>query len=351
MTSLTRNHHATKRFNNGARLKIANHHPMVIPTVIQSTDVNNNSNNSGAVLAHYEHAHPDSLLEALNDLRLSRQLCDVTIVVGQHEYPCHKNVLAAASPYFRAMFTTSEMCESSQPSVTLNGVDPDAMFELIEYAYTSEITICENNVQSLLSAANLLMMQAVRDACSSFFERFLDETNAIGINCFAELHGTQELTKKAKRFVLKKFSQVVQQDEWLHVSAQKVIEFIKEDDLRITSEDEVYEACLRWLNHAPEQRKNDFHSILQHIRLAFLSPYILMDKVATCKIIQEDATCRELFHEALKYHLLVDRRPEMVSINSRLKPRTCSELSEVLVFLGGEDERVVVRGVEVYNPE
>ena len=123
------------------------------------------------------------------------------------------------------MFATSEMCESSQSSVTINGIDPDAMSELIEYAYTcrshfhillqssssdclAEITICENNVQALLSAANLLMMQPVRDACSSFFERFLDETNAIGINCFAELHGTQELTKKAKRFVLKKFSQV-----------------------------------------------------------------------------------------------------------------------------------------------
>jgi hypothetical protein len=93
------------------------------------------------------------------------------------------------------------------------------------------------------------MMQPVRDACSSFFERFLDETNAIGINCFAELHGTQELTRKAKRFVLKKFSQVgriiemiflyknvfqvVQQDEWLHVSAQKIVEFISNsfDDL------------------------------------------------------------------------------------------------------------------------
>lgn len=52
------------------------------------------------------------------------------------------------------------------------------------------------------------MMQPVRDACSSFFERFLDETNAIGINCFAELHGTPELMKKAKRYILKKFSQV-----------------------------------------------------------------------------------------------------------------------------------------------
>ncbi|CAF1499619.1 unnamed protein product [Rotaria magnacalcarata] len=353
MTPFNRGHHTTKRFNNAARLKMATHYPVMTTPITSCSDINNNTNanNTGAVFAHYEHGHSDSLLEILNDLRLSRQLCDVTIVVDEHEYPCHKNVLAAASPYFRAMFTTSEMSESSQPAVTLNGIDSDAMSELIEYAYTSEITICENNVQSLLSAANLLMMQPVRDACSSFFERFLDETNAIGINCFAELHGTQELTKKAKRFVLKKFSQVAQQDEWLHVSAQKIVEFIKEDDLRVASEDEVFEACLRWLNHAPEQRKTDFHSILQYIRLAFISPYVLMDKVATCKIVQEDGICRELLHEALQFHLLVDRRSEMSTTNSRFKPRTCSELTETLVFLGGEDERVVVRGVEIYNPE
>jgi hypothetical protein len=49
-----------------------------------------------------------------------------------------------------------------------------------------------------------------------------------------------------------------------------------------------------------------------------------MDKVASCKVVQEDAICRELLHEALQYHLLIDRRSEMSSTNSRLKPRTCS---------------------------
>lgn len=92
ITPFNRSHHTTKRFNNAARLKMANHHPMVTTTVTSSSDINNNntSNNPGAVFAHYEHGHSDSLLEALNDLRLSRQLCDITIVVGQHEYPCHK---------------------------------------------------------------------------------------------------------------------------------------------------------------------------------------------------------------------------------------------------------------------
>jgi hypothetical protein len=95
MTPFTRSHHTTRRFNNAARLKMANHHPMITTTTIAPClDINNNnnntSNNSGAVFAHYEHGHSDSLLEALNDLRLSRHLCDITIIVDKHEYSCHK---------------------------------------------------------------------------------------------------------------------------------------------------------------------------------------------------------------------------------------------------------------------
>ncbi len=90
MTPFTRSHHTTRRFNNVARLKMANHHPMMTMNITPSLDINNNSNNPGAVFAHYEHGHSDSLLEALNDLRLSRHLCDVTIIVDKHEYSCHK---------------------------------------------------------------------------------------------------------------------------------------------------------------------------------------------------------------------------------------------------------------------
>lgn len=94
MTPFTRSHHTTRRFNNVARLKMANHHPMITPNITPSLDINNNNNNNstnpGAVFAHYEHGHSDSLLEALNDLRLSRHLCDITIIVDKHEYSCHK---------------------------------------------------------------------------------------------------------------------------------------------------------------------------------------------------------------------------------------------------------------------
>ena len=39
------------------------------------------------------------------DLRRQKQLCDVVIHIGNAEFCAHRVILAAASPYFRSMFT------------------------------------------------------------------------------------------------------------------------------------------------------------------------------------------------------------------------------------------------------
>lgn len=58
----------------------------------------------------------------------------------------HRAALAAASPYFYAMFT-GEMSESKQNVVILKEVDGDALELLIEYCYTAEVKVTEENVQ------------------------------------------------------------------------------------------------------------------------------------------------------------------------------------------------------------
>ena len=62
------------------------------------------------------------------------------------------------------MFTCN-MSESQQQTIPLKGVEPTIAAKLLDYAYTAEIIITQENVQSLLSAANLLEMLNVRDAC------------------------------------------------------------------------------------------------------------------------------------------------------------------------------------------
>ena len=39
------------------------------------------------------------------ELRRQKQLCDVVIHIGSAEFSAHRVILAAASPYFRSMFT------------------------------------------------------------------------------------------------------------------------------------------------------------------------------------------------------------------------------------------------------
>lgn len=72
-------------------------------------------------------------------------LCDVRLVADSVEVPAHKMVLASCSPYFHAMFTSFE--ESRQERIVLQGIDPQALQLLIDYVYSSEVHVTEENVQ------------------------------------------------------------------------------------------------------------------------------------------------------------------------------------------------------------
>lgn len=73
-------------------------------------------------------------------------MCDVILVAGATEIPCHKVILCACSQYFYAMFT-GNMAEAKANHITLQGIDPSALVLLIDFVYTSEIQVTEENVQ------------------------------------------------------------------------------------------------------------------------------------------------------------------------------------------------------------
>lgn len=51
-------------------------------------------------------SHAKSILNAMNSLRKSNTLCDITLRVDSTDFPAHRIVLAACSDYFCAMFTS-----------------------------------------------------------------------------------------------------------------------------------------------------------------------------------------------------------------------------------------------------
>ena len=113
--------------------------------------------------------HPKSVLEQINQLRRSNDFfCDIVLNVGTSRIKAHKIILCASSPYFRAMFT-NELAESKQNEITLRDIDENAMEILIDFCYTSKITVDEKTVQTVLPAACLLQVKKF-----SFFKNFLN---------------------------------------------------------------------------------------------------------------------------------------------------------------------------------
>jgi len=94
-----------------------------------------------------------NLLHGFSKLYRDSEFVDVTLVVGEREFRCHRNVLAISSPFFMALFSTA-MSESGQEKISLKELDQLTMELVLDYIYTGEVALAEDTVQDLLSAAN-----------------------------------------------------------------------------------------------------------------------------------------------------------------------------------------------------
>jgi len=289
--------------------------------------------------------HHTKTFEKLNELREQHLLCDVTVQVGNKNIPAHRAVLASASQYFHAMFT-GEMSESKQNVIILKEVDATALELLIEYCYTAEVTVTEENVQALLPAASLLQLTDVRTACCEFLKTQLHPTNCLGIMRFADLHLCKDLVSAAHSFIEQYFTDVVTSEEFLQLECWQVIEFISSDRLTVSTEEKVYEAVIRWIYYNENSRHQYLAELMQHVRLPLLSRDYLVEQVEMEPLIKKCFQCKDYLIEAMKYHLL--SRTQRMSIQTpRTKGRTPG-MPKVLYVVGGQAPKAI-RSVECYD--
>ncbi|KAL1115636.1 hypothetical protein AAG570_005926 [Ranatra chinensis] len=291
------------------------------------------------------HQHTLRAFDVFNMMRKQHLLCDVRLIAENVEIAAHKMVLAACSPYFHAMFTSFE--ESRQERIVLQGVDSYSLQLLIDYVYTSEVHVTEDNVQVLLPAANLLQLSDVRDACCDFLQSQLHPTNCLGIRAFADLHGCIELLTNAESFIEQHFSEVVECEEFLALSPQQVCKLICSDHLSVQSEEKVFECVVSWVNHDLETRHGHLAELMEYVRLPLLPQDYLVQRVEEEPLLKTNLQCKDYLIEALKYHLLKgDQR--LLFKTPRTKPRQPLGLPKVMLVVGGQAPKAI-RSVESYD--
>nr|QPF20446.1 Kelch-like ECH-associated protein 1 [Chilo suppressalis] len=225
-------------------------------------------------------------------MRSHHMLTDVVLEVGNELFHVHKVVLAAGSPYFKAMFT-SGLKESEMSRVRLQGVCPSAMAWLVYFMYTGKVRITEVTVCQLLPAATMFQIPNVIEACCAFLERQLDPSNAIGIANFAEQHACAELKQKANQFIERHFTQVCKEEEFLQLTLTELIALIRKDELNVREERDGYNAVIAWVKHDEDRRHSRMEHILQAVRCQYLTPRFLKEQMSTCAVLKKVPACRE----------------------------------------------------------
>uniref|UniRef100_A0A3P9KQN1 Kelch like family member 12 n=2 Tax=Oryzias latipes TaxID=8090 RepID=A0A3P9KQN1_ORYLA len=255
-------------------------------------------------------SHAKSILNAMNSLRKSNTLCDITLRVENTDFPAHRIVLAACSDYFCAMFT-SELAEKGKSFVDIQGLTASTMEILLDFVYTETVLVTVENVQELLPAACLLQLKGVKRACCDFLESQLDPSNCLGIRDFAETHNCLDLMQAAELFSQKHFSEVVQHEEFMLLSQTEVEKLIKCDEIQVDSEEPVFEAVLNWVKHNRKEREPYLPDMLEFVRMPLLTPRYITDVIDAEPLIRCSLPCRDLVDEAKKFHLRPELRSEM----------------------------------------
>ncbi|XP_025918949.1 kelch-like protein 3 isoform X5 [Apteryx rowi] len=293
-------------------------------------------------------SHMRKAFKVMNELRSKRLLCDVVIVAETVEMEAHRVVLAACSPYFCAMFT-GDMSESKAKKIEIKDVDGQTLRKLIDYIYTAEIEVTEENVQVLLPAASLLQLMDVRKNCCDFLQSQLHPTNCLGIRAFADVHACTELLQQANAYAEQHFPEVMLGEEFLSLSLDQVCSLISSDKLTVSSEEKVFEAVISWINYEKESRLEHMAKLMEHVRLPLLPRDYLVQTVEEEALIKNNNTCKDFLIEAMKYHLLPLDQRQLIK-NPRTKPRTPVSLPKVMIVVGGQAPKAI-RSVECYDFE
>ncbi|KAF7228584.1 kelch-like protein 3 isoform X2 [Nothobranchius furzeri] len=294
----------------------------------------------------FNQTHMRKAFHLMNDLRSKKLLCDVQLVADSVEVPAHRVVLASCSPYFCAMFT-GDMSESKAHQVEIRDVGGQTLRKLVDYIYTAEIEVTEDNVQVLLPAASLLQLMDVRQVCCEFLQSQLHPTNCLGIRAFADLHTCTQLLDQAHAYAEQHFCEVVQGEEFLGLSLQQVCCLISSDKLTVSTEEKVFEAMVSWIKHDKPARLEHMPKLMEHVRLPLLSRDYLVKIVEEEALIKNNNTCKDFLIEAMKYHLLPADQRHLIKTD-RTRPRTPVSIPKVMIVVGGQAPKAI-RSVECYD--
>ena len=182
----------------------------------------------------------------------------------------------------------------------------------MQFAYTGELRVDINNVETLYTTANYFKIEKVKGFCEEFIIENLTTENVIGVNQLGDFFTSAALIDGSNTFISNHFVDLstMANDEFLALEKDSLVSLLSRSDLVVNSEYDVWNAPKIWINHDQRNRGKFIFELLQKVRLSLVDLKDL-DIIAQYPLLASSTDCMNRIDDARKYKHKPLRRNEI----------------------------------------
>uniref|UniRef100_A0A1B6CBD2 Kelch-like protein diablo n=1 Tax=Clastoptera arizonana TaxID=38151 RepID=A0A1B6CBD2_9HEMI len=294
---------------------------------------------------HYKDVFwPQHFVLGLSILRDLNIFHDVQLIAEGKKIPAHRVILAASSVYFRGMFCTG-LKESSQNEIPIHDVDYEALEAVVNFFYTAEIKLTENNIYPVAHIVDLFGITSLRSVCSIYLMNSININNCVNVCIIAKMYNYLDVYNAALYHACKNFDRLLDNDDFMNMSYETLIECLSSHFLNLPDENKLLLRLCGWVKQDYKNRIDNVQKLLDYVNI-----YLLDFSVAEPALLSLNTSGNFLNKWLDKsYRTLLNKE---VIISSRNILRHANEL-EVVICIGGFSPDIQLRTIDAlkYNTD
>ena len=232
------------------------------------------------------------------------QLCDVVIHAEGKRFYAHRLVMATACEYFAHQKTS----ESSVTEIHVPNVSAETIAEVVNYFYTSKISIHDQNVREMLEVSHHLGITEVLNMCVNLLSK-VTLSNAVRNMHLAHSFNLAEVMDKINKYVIENFGSLVNNESFLRSEFKVVNDIIASEILAPLGDIQSFLACTKWIDFDRSDRLRYAVALMSLIRFGKVPSQELAEHVETVDFMNDIPECKEMLYTAFRHKALFHNEP------------------------------------------
>ena len=226
----------------------------------------------------------------LNQRRLKGVEIDVVFKVEDSRVQAHKFIIAMFSPYLRALTNPRmDFVESSLDEIELKSLPAAQFSEVIEFMYTGQILIHEDNVFDYIDIAEYLQINQTElvDGCIKLLASQLkscDLGTLFKVWNVSEQYGYSELKAKVLKTLERRLNEFIGKDFFVFLGYEEIKQVLSLKSLCVGSEKLLFDTLIQWGQRSRSGDDEDFPELF--LNLVSLVKFPLLSQTHVQKSLQ-----------------------------------------------------------------